>query len=101
MGKKPKRLKPQNPPQREEEADTQSVKATELSTEDKKTDEDLKLIEAHNDIKFLLETRRRKKHKFMAKKPKVKRYEVNHRQLDILMRVFDEVCNEIGGWLFV
>ncbi|KAI6174662.1 28S ribosomal protein S35, mitochondrial [Aphelenchoides bicaudatus] len=54
---------------------------------DATSEEDLRV--AHEQVKFLLQTNRKKK-KFVLKKPKVKKYNVDLRALDILMRVVDE-----------
>lgn len=41
-------------------------------------------------VRFLLQTYRKKKN-YVAKKPKVKKYEVDHRQLEILMKTLDDM----------
>jgi hypothetical protein len=46
---------------------------------------------AFENVRFLLQTYRRKKKNYAAKKPKIKKYEVDHRQLESLMKTLDEM----------
>jgi hypothetical protein len=60
--------------------------------------EDEAELKANSNILFLLQAaKRRKKFKYMTKKPKVRKYEVDHRQLDILVGTFLESWIDVAG----
>lgn len=55
-------------------------------------------LSAKNSVNFLLQAPiRKKKFKYMAKKPKVRKYEVDHRQLDILINALIESWIDVAG----